>query len=259
MTSWMFSYKRALCSPAFPVAWAALSIFLVVSGPFGTGAALSLGARAVFWPLIVGVGILVGVAIRLYVTRAMGIRAVWRVALNIAGLATLVLSPLAWALQSWLTDAPGAAPQQPALIALYVFVASLTTTALRHAFRVRPKRRAVFVPQPEPPAEPPRLLQRLAPEQHAPILRMQVRDHYVDVVTEAGTHSLLMRFADAISELEEADGLRVHRSHWVSGGAVSGLRRDKGRLRLVTQDGAEVPVSKTYQDDVIARWGDAAE
>lgn len=259
----MFLYKRALCSPAFPVVWVALSVFGVVSGPFGTGTALSLGARMVFWPLIVAIGILVGVAIRLYVTRQLGIRAVWRVALNIAGVATFVLTPLAWALQSWLTDEPGAAPLQPALIAIYVFVASLTTTALRHAFRLRPKHRAAFVPPASPPAEevpePPRLLLRLTPEQHAPIMRMQVRDHYVDVVTEAGTHSLLMRFADAISELGETEGLRVHRSHWVAGAAVKSLRRDKGRLRLVTRDGAEVPVSKTYQDEVLERWGEAAE
>ena len=53
---------------------------------------------------------------------------------------------------------------------------------------------------------------RLAPSTGQTKLKMA--DHYVEAFTTAGSTLVLMRFADAVSELEGADGLRVHRSYW---------------------------------------------
>lgn len=113
---------------------------------------------------------------------------------------------------------------------------------------------------PEAPAPPlasalgsPRILARLEPALRAPLVRLSVNDHYVEVVTEAGATNLLMRFADALAEVEGVPGLRVHRSHWVADGAVRGARRDGGRVILSLSDGAEVPVSRPNLAAVEAR------
>jgi DNA-binding LytR/AlgR family response regulator len=81
----------------------------------------------------------------------------------------------------------------------------------------------------------------------APLLRLSVRDHYVDVVTEAGTTAVLIRLGDAITEVGGIPGTRVHRSHWVAASAVRLSTPASGKAVLQLSDGSKVPVSKTYR------------
>jgi DNA-binding LytR/AlgR family response regulator len=55
-----------------------------------------------------------------------------------------------------------------------------------------------------------------------------------------------MRLSDAIAELEGIEGAQVHRSWWVAREAIAQAVRGDGRATLTLQDGAEVPVSRTY-------------
>jgi DNA-binding LytR/AlgR family response regulator len=71
-----------------------------------------------------------------------------------------------------------------------------------------------------------------------------MQDHYVEIVTEAGAHLVLLRLSDAMAEAAPTPGLQVHRSHWVAERAVAGAKREDGRLRLVLVDGTEIPVSR---------------
>jgi hypothetical protein len=109
--------------------------------------------------------------------------------------------------------------------------------------------------QPEP-AEVPlpgaALLARLDPADRAPLIRLSGRDHYIDVVTAAGTARLLLRFSDALALLEPEAGMQVHRSHWVAHAAVRAVVRHAGRLMLHMSDGAAVPVSRPHQEAVLA-------
>ncbi len=89
-------------------------------------------------------------------------------------------------------------------------------------------------------------MDRLADDIRGPLVRVSVRDHYVDVWTEQGSAQLLMRFVDALSELEGADGLQVHRSHWVARRAIAQVQRRGANLVVVLKDGAEVPVSRRF-------------
>ena len=77
------------------------------------------------------------------------------------------------------------------------------------------------------------------------LIYLTVDDHYVEAHTRAGSAILLMRFADAVTELSDR-GLQVHRSYWVAKRCMKRLVRRDGRtiLRLVT--GEELPVSRTY-------------
>lgn len=105
-------------------------------------------------------------------------------------------------------------------------------------------------------AEPPALIERLPVEKRGALIRLEVQDHYVLVVTEKGREMLLMRLADAIREAES--GMQVHRSHWVAFDGVERLDREGGRaprLTLHTRDGAAIPVSRSYAADVRARFG----
>lgn len=94
------------------------------------------------------------------------------------------------------------------------------------------------------------LLRRLKPENRGDLICLSMQDHYVNVVTEAGSELVLLRFADALDELGDADGLRIHRSHWVARPAVAGFTRSNGKLALQMSDGRDLPVSRTYAKSV---------
>ena len=74
----------------------------------------------------------------------------------------------------------------------------------------------------------------------------------MEAVTTAGSTLVLMRFVDAVAELDGAGGLRVHRSYWVARRHVEGAARQDGRTTLRLTGGHEVPVSRTYMSAVRA-------
>jgi len=86
-------------------------------------------------------------------------------------------------------------------------------------------------------------LRRLPPALGRDLLSLQMQDHYVRVETAFGSTLLLMRFRDALAELEGA-GIQVHRSWWVAFAAMEALDRDGRSVRLRLRGGGLVPVSR---------------
>lgn len=95
-------------------------------------------------------------------------------------------------------------------------------------------------------------LKRLPPDLGRDIIRVSALDHYVEVQTRTGTTLLLMRFADALEELEDIGGLRIHRSHWVARQAIRRVLRQDRALLVEMVDGARLPVSRSQQGGVRA-------
>jgi len=91
---------------------------------------------------------------------------------------------------------------------------------------------------------PARLLARLPAAVGEELLALEAEDHYVRVHTARGSALLLMRFADAIAELDGRPGLQVHRSWWVARTAVTGAVKAGRRASLVLVGGLIVPVSR---------------
>jgi DNA-binding LytR/AlgR family response regulator len=98
------------------------------------------------------------------------------------------------------------------------------------------------------------LLERLPPQKRGELLRLSVQDHYTEIVTTRGRQLVLLRFADALKEIGETQGLQVHRSHWIADTDVIAQRKQAGRLLLMTRDGSEIPVSRSYNAAVQARF-----
>ena len=94
-------------------------------------------------------------------------------------------------------------------------------------------------------AKPSRLLSRLPDNLGHDVIYLNVSGHYVNAVTTVGAGVILMRFADAIAELDDM-GMQVHRSYWVAHRHITAIfRRDERTLVRVT-GGHEIPVSRTY-------------
>ncbi|MEP4050777.1 MAG: LytTR family DNA-binding domain-containing protein [Litorimonas sp.] len=90
-------------------------------------------------------------------------------------------------------------------------------------------------------------LKRLPIKYHnAELLGFSAEDHYLRVYTNKGEDLILLRFADAMRELSNAEGLQVHRSWWVAKSGVSDVQTNSGKKVLVLASGIKVPVSRTF-------------
>jgi hypothetical protein len=96
-------------------------------------------------------------------------------------------------------------------------------------------------------SQPAKFLERLPLKlRGAEIWAVEAEDHYLRLHTSKGQDLILMRLSDAIEELRGIEGARAHRSWWVARDAITEAVRGDGRATLTLQDGAQVPVSRTY-------------
>lgn len=96
-----------------------------------------------------------------------------------------------------------------------------------------------------------KILLRLQPELHdAELWALGAEDHYVRVITNTGNDLILVRFADAISEADGIEGLRVHRSWWVARQGIDRIaKRTEGGV-IFLKNGVEIPISRRRMTDV---------
>lgn len=254
MTSLKDDLKAAFWSPTPVIAWVLISALIAYSGPFGTYSGYPLLQRTLYWSVVVAISIIGGVITRVIVQRRLRGHSYWISALLTSALMALVLAgPLTVFTAFMVSDTDQHIPGFAQMM-FFVFIVAVGISAFR----------TLLSPVPEagqedqsPPAdddgEMPRLLARVDAALRGDVIRLAVYDHYVSLVTPAGEAKLLMRFSDAIAELEGVDGLQVHRSHWVAVPAVVGADCTGGRVFLKMADGAQVPVSRNFRPDVEAR------
>jgi hypothetical protein len=259
--SFFSEYRAVLCrrltEKILWAAWGLTTVVLAITGPFGNYSVMPLPERLVFWALLTAIGLIIGVLVALFVERRLGTHPYWPVALLTSLAVTIVMSPpLRW-LSSQFNRITGETAPGFGEVEAFAFFLTLGICSIRQIV-LSSRRGPAAAPLPsgsEPIAPVPeiRILNRLEPCLRAGILWVSVRDHYVDVCTETGEASILMRFSDALSELDGVVGLRIHRSHWIADAAVAKVVREGGRLILVSTDGKRFPVSKTYREAVEAR------
>ena len=87
-------------------------------------------------------------------------------------------------------------------------------------------------------------LRRLDPDKRGVLSRVSAADHQLVVCTENGESRLRMRFSDALKELADLPGSRIHRSHWVAHDAISSVNPDGRRYSVTMICGTVLPVSQ---------------
>lgn len=257
----IYSWLSEAFRPRTLAIWAVASLTIALAGPFGTYAEMPIPGRLVFWACVFGAAVLVPRPGRPGVRRWLTGPHMWtRGVVGSIGFAT-VFTPMVRLFHAMVMS--GAASRGLPLITLWLvlFLCSILETAIWAVAQEQrdaapapaaPQPLAEPEPVPEPVPEPPRLVQRLDPGLRGRLVALSVRDHYVEVTTDRGEASLLMRFADALDELGATEGMRVHRSHWVARSAMAGLERQAARLFLRLKNGRLVPVSRSYREEVLA-------
>ncbi|HEY0648302.1 LytTR family DNA-binding domain-containing protein [Phenylobacterium sp.] len=161
-------------------------------------------------------------------------------------LAALVMA-VPMALVVWVAVNLVAPPQSdpPIRVIPHYIVISLVTSAFFCLFVAWMRRDAGR--ETHATAKPPKFLERLPLKlRGAEVWAVEAEDHYLRLHTSKGQDLILLRLADAVTELEGIEGAQVHRSWWVARDAIADARRGDGRATLTLKDGSEVPVSRTY-------------
>ena len=222
-------------------------------GPFGTYDSIGLAGRFGYWALALGANWLVCASV---VMLTLGLTDAWpgpRRLLAVAGAALMAAIPGAGVVLAaeilFRPDYEG----DNALPTIYLGVAVLMVAISLLTVAVMPRHRAAPAEGGAPPSgepgaalPPSRFLARLPPHLGRDLVYLRMADHYVEAFTTAGSTLVLMRFADAVAELEGAGGLRVHRSYWVAKEHVTRATRRNGRTVLHLTGDHEAPVSRGY-------------
>jgi len=220
----------------------AAGAFLTISGAFGTGDVPIL-KRSLYWALMMGLGYGWGAFIaRRYFGTGRRSGNPWRDVLVAGVVMSAPFTIVVWAVTRYLLGSDMPVYTIPILFGPVLLV-SLVITAINMLIETRRVATAVTHATPEPP----KFLERLPPKlRGAEIWAIEAEDHYLRLHTSKGQDLILMRLADAVSELEGIEGLQVHRSWWVARDAIVDAKRGDGRATLTLKDGAEAPVSRTY-------------
>jgi len=79
--------------------------------------------------------------------------------------------------------------------------------------------------------------------------------HYVKVKTTVGNGLLLYNLRDAISEVDPASGIQIHRSHWVALSHITKLKKVKDGYVCELSSGDIFPVSRRRVSEVLDKIG----
>ena len=218
--------------------------FLGAVGAFGSGS-LPAAERYAYWLAVMVGGGLIAVAGSEIVFRSGWLES--RPRLQYVLLAFLISLPqtlLVWAIGSPLFRQP----LEPRHLIWYWPPVALVTAAMT-AVNYLAARTPPMTHAPAEPARPslPRFLERFpAKLRGAELYAVEAEDHYLRLHTSRGSDLILLRLADAVSELEGIEGAQTHRSWWVARNAVRSAERGDGRAVLTLANGAQAPVSRTY-------------
>ncbi len=233
---------------------AAIAAFLATTGTYGVRPAVGLPLAFGYWLGLLLVGAMTGErAVSLYY-RGEGRRPVWLMFVIVSLVTALAVFLVLIGLDVTLGRLPRPETLPAYFGAVWVVAAAMTGIGYltSRAFAPHPDApRETQVPDADPVKK---FLERPPLEYRAAELwALSSEDHYLRVHTSLGTELVLMRLADAVRDLERADGLQVHRSWWVARAGLKDAARADGKTTLTLKSDVEVPVSRSYADAVRAQ------
>lgn len=224
------------------------SLLFALIGPFGTYADFSFFERLIYWG-----GLTMGLLLPVFFARVMVYRLIsgpsWRA--DIAGVAILsvTLGPLVWLFNIYVMGFQIGQPimlfQHVVMMAMICSVPVCIRAYLRWSVRrIQSEQATNVVALPELTVVQTTFLRRIDPDKRGEVWRVSADDHQVRVWTERGETRVRIRFSDALKELTEFEGARIHRSHWVAFSRIESVEQDGRRYVARLVGGAQLPVSQ---------------
>ncbi len=225
----------------------AIGLFMGAIGPFGTDAVPAI-RRMPYWSICMIGGGLVGVLLDNLLLPRVRPAALRTVVVSVAMSPAVGL--LVMGTGYFLIVQPFGLLAYVVLLG-QVFVVSLAAMAVRALVwrRVEPiVETRVIIEPPLPGAEAVFRRRLSAGRRSARLIAVEAHDHYLRVHTDAGVELLTMRFADALDELAQAHGYRIHRSWWICADAIVSVKWRRGGGEAMLAGDLTAPISRTYTD-----------
>ena len=219
---------------------AAVGLLMSELGPYRT-LDVPTPLRTAYWLIaVIGSGLM---GILIDSTLGLRVRRFWPRVVVVALVITPPVTLFIYALNAVMLDLPRRWWLLPQL-GFQVLVIALLIVALRAlAWRRVIETRTVVMP-PLPEAERTFRLRLSARRRGVRLIALEAEDHYVRVHTDAGSELLSMRFSDALDELAQAYGFRLHRSWWAAAEAIEAVRWKRGGGEARLAGGIVAPVSR---------------
>ena len=131
MASLLHDWKSAVLTQATLGVWVVVSTVATLTGPFGTYYVFPLHLRAVIWPALAGIGILLGSFSRVVVEGPLGLGGRWRGTLLTSILNVILLTPALSYATRWCVGSQMHVPPTLGEFASFVFLTCFGIGALR--------------------------------------------------------------------------------------------------------------------------------
>ncbi len=264
-------WSEALRHPGLYFSFAAAVSIATAGGPFGTFDSLSLAQRLGFWFLALltcwTIGLLAIVPLRLYLQKLGAPK--FFAFLTATCLASAIICPIFITLLTAVKDRQVDNMTQfehllltvpvVVIVSLLVLHASGESTELlnradQHSKKTRTDKMRI---SDDDETNNCVILQKLPPEKRGAIFAMLAQDHYVEVITNRGKELVLARLTDATALCGDQDGLRIHRSTWVSRKGIETVEKQGRKMRVVLRNGLRLPVARTMEGELVKFLGDS--
>ena len=225
--------------------WIFCAVLLTYAGPFGTHREYPLWKMFPYWLLVAAISSFVGNFALSFCRSHIAPQKPFQIDIASAALMSVLFAPLLFGLtQGLLIQDLSRGPTISTFLS-YAFPVAFAVYGVRRLLPGLERYGYIDISDPVPKdIARPRLIRRLPDGNNATVIRLSSDDHMVEVVTEAGTHRIRIRLADAVSEMDDVIGVWTHRSHWVVRSAITGHERHSRKNFLMLSNGDRVPVSR---------------
>ncbi|MCP5073864.1 MAG: LytTR family transcriptional regulator [Rhodobacteraceae bacterium] len=259
----LFDLKVRLASPITIISWILASVACTFAGPFNTYSIDTLGFRAFFWSSVLLVSVVASQGITVTYRHCFPRWSILKLAVIACVTFTFAYWLFIWGTITVIYD-DQVLPQPLMVLALIaaVAVAIFAIIYLVSPNTLQPDAGAsventqtarIELPEDSGNRNGNTFLQRLGPDAGSRLIRLAMRDHYIEAYTEHGLRTLHMRFADALRELEGINGDQIHRSHWINFDEIKGVVKDGGKIGFEMSDGFIAPVARSRKPELKQR------
>ncbi len=225
-----------------------IAVVVALAGPFGTFSSQPLGWRLFYWLVVIWSSLPIAIAGRVFWHEVLASKPKWVEDFMVVLTMTFMFGPLLIGLNAWMRGQVEHPYLHWEITLVSTFLITLSVVVVENLLRFSGERLAAK----SAAQQRDRLLERLDVGDAVRLAKISSDNHHVRIVTDDHVeHRILMRFRDAVAEIDIEKGICVHRSHWVALAQIDRIDVVDGKEIVYTRCGSAVPVGPKYRSQLV--------